>query len=52
MFGMCSLFLLICTACQRHFASIVHWEQVRPATGKGSPAKGGRKPAARKPRAD
>ncbi|KAL4419074.1 hypothetical protein ABPG77_002215 [Micractinium sp. CCAP 211/92] len=27
MFGMCSLFLLICFLCQRHFASIVHWEQ-------------------------
>lgn len=27
MFGMCSLFLLVCLACQRHFASIVHYEQ-------------------------
>jgi hypothetical protein len=28
MFGMCALFLVVCFACQRHFASIVHWEQV------------------------
>lgn len=28
MFGMCTLFLIICLACQRHFASILHWEQV------------------------
>ncbi|PRW59019.1 molybdate-anion transporter-like isoform A [Chlorella sorokiniana] len=27
MFGMCTLFLIICLACQRHFASILHWEQ-------------------------
>ncbi|GAB4815724.1 hypothetical protein N2152v2_002770 [Parachlorella kessleri] len=27
MFGMCSAFLLVCLACQRHFASIVHLEQ-------------------------
>lgn len=27
MYGMCSLFLLVCFLCQRHFASIVHWEQ-------------------------
>ena len=28
MFGMCSLFLLLAAASQRHFASIVHYEQV------------------------
>lgn len=27
MFGMCSFFLLVCMMCQRHFASIVHYEQ-------------------------
>jgi hypothetical protein len=27
MFGMCSFFLLVCLACQRQFASIVHQEQ-------------------------
>ncbi|KAI3439118.1 hypothetical protein D9Q98_001527 [Chlorella vulgaris] len=27
MFGMCSLFLLVCLACQRQFASVVHQEQ-------------------------
>jgi len=27
MFGMCSFFLIVCLACQRHFASIVHYEQ-------------------------
>lgn len=37
MFGMCSLFLLICFLCQRHFASIVHWEQVRASAGHPSP---------------
>ena len=28
MFGMCAFFLLVCLACQRQFASIVHYEQV------------------------
>jgi MFS family permease len=37
MFGMCSVFLLVCLACQRQFASIVHWEQVRRFGG-GHPA--------------
>ena len=27
MFGMCAFFLLVCLACQRQFASIVHYEQ-------------------------
>jgi hypothetical protein len=27
MFGMCSFFLLVCMACQRQFANIVHQEQ-------------------------
>ena len=27
MFGMCAAFLLVAAACQRHFASIVHYEQ-------------------------
>jgi len=27
MFGMCSFFLIVCLFCQRHFASIVHYEQ-------------------------
>lgn len=27
MFGMCGFFLIVCLACQRHFATIVHYEQ-------------------------
>eukprot|EP00887_Chlorella_sp_A99_P000640 scaffold5.g640.t1 len=27
MFGMCALFMVVAAACQRHFASIVHYEQ-------------------------
>ena len=27
MFGMCSLFLIVCLFCQRHFGSIIHYEQ-------------------------
>ena len=37
MYGMCSLFLLVCFLCQRHFASIVHWEQVRGDGGGSMP---------------
>ncbi len=33
MFGMCSAFLLVCLACQRHFASIVHLEQAVSQSG-------------------
>lgn len=46
MFGMCSFFLLVCMACQRQFANIVHLEQAGShfnedeAAAAGGPGKG------------